>query len=140
MRPPAISYSLQREGPPHVYVLTVRQGVVIASDVLKPGRHDAYDSEQIAIEPHALADDLRVRGEAVLPKVMTEHHDATVGLLLFARLKIAAQGWLKPQQAEEPRRNLQRGQPLRAVALGELQVGAIENREVVEYLAVFAII
>ena len=93
-------------------------------------RRDADDFIRLAVQPHALADDVRIGCESPGPQSVSEHDAMMLARLRLALRKRAAHDRPGAQQLKESRRHKKRGNLLGDVDAGQVGVPPLVHRPV----------
>ena len=96
------------------------------------------DFVRLAVQPHALADDVRVGCESPGPQSVSEHDALVLARLRLAHRKRAAQDRTGAHQLEESRRDKERGHLLGDVDAGQVRIPPLVHRPVLDGRRPFA--
>src|SRR5581483_1522350 len=72
-------------------------------------RHHSHNQVALAVQVHALTDNLRVRSKMLLPKTMAKDNHLTTAVLIFIRREGAAHTWLDLEHRKEIRGDIGSG-------------------------------
>jgi hypothetical protein len=133
-----IGRAFERQRPPDVDALALREAAIAAADVLEALGHDADDREGTSAQAHLAAEHVRVRLEPPAPERVADYRDAGVAAL-FAPCERAPERGPHAKHGEVVRRDLEPAKRLGAILERQLQIGSREAGDAVERAVVVAI-